>query len=458
MGRNWKIDHKVKKLFLTVAALGTLFLCACSTAHSFEEPESVTNPFSDYVYQDDLPQYFTSSKMAVSENGYYYIYSNILYFYDIASEVNSVVCSKAECSHSTSKCDAYVQKEPSGWGQMDENGNIISDGMEGFDKEKGINCGGHTIFYHDQHLYMIERTDDGDYLVRYDSRFNNKERISLLASDKSVVGVMDDKDMTGTVFLSGGYLYYFTIVADYAKLAEANYVTQISCWRVSIARGSLPEKLGAFESAIDTANLGGSCAKVCAIGDCVYFVTSLKARIFRKENPVQYRMAAYNTVTGEFSLLINKTADKPDNLLGEVTGFAKLYECCIDEMGAIYFSTSAEEFSGSCTLWKLSPDTLLSEKLITFAVENTDVENILYSGGKVYAYVRESDGITPHGKIYCLDPKEKQEIIMDVGTFRSGILLGVDERNLLISTNAGVYMVPVHKIGSEDCELKKISG
>ena len=71
------------------------------------------------IYGGDLDEsqsYFspdTRAQVAKGENGYYYMdsYGKYIKYYDIASDDEIVLCSKAECSHDNRECNAYLGGE-----------------------------------------------------------------------------------------------------------------------------------------------------------------------------------------------------------------------------------------------------------------------------------------------------------------------------------------------------------
>lgn len=65
---------------------------------------------------DESQSYFspdTGAQVAKGENGYYYMdsYGKYIKYYDIASDDEIVLCSKAECSHENRECNAYLGGE-----------------------------------------------------------------------------------------------------------------------------------------------------------------------------------------------------------------------------------------------------------------------------------------------------------------------------------------------------------
>ena len=86
----------------------TLLMTACSKYKVKDEQVGQKALFPDYEYNQELAQQiYGQSKMAIAPNGYYYIIDNILYFYNIDSDINMPLCSKVNCRHNDNTCDAY---------------------------------------------------------------------------------------------------------------------------------------------------------------------------------------------------------------------------------------------------------------------------------------------------------------------------------------------------------------
>lgn len=84
-----------KKAVLSVIFFMMAMLAACTKYQINEEQSDNNNPFPDYVYNQEKEQgVYGQSDMAIAENGYYYIIDNVLYFYNINSDVNMPLCSK----------------------------------------------------------------------------------------------------------------------------------------------------------------------------------------------------------------------------------------------------------------------------------------------------------------------------------------------------------------------------
>ena len=134
----------MKKIILIIMAVVTMLgISACGDKQSNQSTVTDDYRYSSYTYDDNAPQYYMAGSAAASETGYYYIdgapvinNSNMyIYYYDMIKDMTIPLCSKVDCDHRTDECEAYISQ------------NI---------------CVGSKIWYHNQRLYMIEKTDERD--------------------------------------------------------------------------------------------------------------------------------------------------------------------------------------------------------------------------------------------------------------------------------------------------------
>lgn len=429
-------------------------MCACGNARTYsDEDDSVKNiEFDEYVYNDNEPQYYTHSSFTVSEKGYYYILNNILHFYDVATDVDVALCSKLECSHDSSHCDAYVEKEIAQYTVTDSDGKVYHDTTN---TSNNVNCVGHMIFYWNEHIYMVERDDNGDYLVRYDARFNNKERLSLIAGNGSRIGATESDNMTNTAFLMNGYLYYMS-VTESSSVAETNFMTQLSCNRVKLELNAVPEKLGEFDIAVDTIG-SSSRAMVYGINDNVYYITALNSRFIAKENCSQYRVAVFNTTNDNFDIKMHINSDNKEDVLGAETGVVYLYDCCIDDSGNLYaISKSGSDYA----IWKFGLDNNSEPQKVYSILNCNEVSNLIYDGEYIHMYCTNNDTykklITINtigdtiGTVDCTGLTEKK--------YGDNIYIcSADGRYLVISDKTtGTFVYDMRNIGTTGNSFRKL--
>ena len=167
-----------------MAVVTMLGISACGDKQSNQSTVTDDYRYSSYTYDDNAPQYYMAGSAAASETGYYYIdgapvinNSNMyIYYYDMIKDMTIPLCSKVDCDHRTDECEAYISQ------------NI---------------CVGSKIWYHNQRLYMIEKTEEKDILVSYDKTMRDKKEEKTL----SINGLSVNKNSKNAC-ITNGKLYY----------------------------------------------------------------------------------------------------------------------------------------------------------------------------------------------------------------------------------------------------------
>lgn len=175
----------MKKIILIIITVVTMLgISACGDKQSNQSTVTDDYRYSSYTYDDNAPQYYMAGSAAASETGYYYIdgapvinNSNMyIYYYDMIKDMTIPLCSKVDCDHRTDECEAYISQ------------NI---------------CVGSKIWYHNERLYMIEKTEEKDILVSYDKTMRDKKEEKTL----SINGLSVNKN-SKNAYITNGKLYY----------------------------------------------------------------------------------------------------------------------------------------------------------------------------------------------------------------------------------------------------------
>ena len=175
----------MKKIILIIITVVTMLgISACGDKQSNQSTVTDDYRYSSYTYDDNAPQYYMAGSAAASETGYYYIdgapvinNSNMyIYYYDMIKDMTIPLCSKVDCDHRTDECEAYISQ------------NI---------------CVGSKIWYHNERLYMIEKTEEKDILVSYDKTMRDKKEEKTL----SINGLSVNKN-SKNVCITNGKLHY----------------------------------------------------------------------------------------------------------------------------------------------------------------------------------------------------------------------------------------------------------
>ena len=175
----------MKKILLIMMTVTTALVMTACSGKTNRQTSSEDYKYSSYVYDDNEAQFYMSENAAASETGYYYItgapvnknYNNkYIYYYDMIKDMTIPLCSKVDCDHRTDECEAYISQ------------NI---------------CVGSKIWYHNERLYMIEKTEEKDILVSYDKTMRDKKEEKTL----SINGLSVNKNSKNAC-ITNGKLYY----------------------------------------------------------------------------------------------------------------------------------------------------------------------------------------------------------------------------------------------------------
>lgn len=343
-----------------------LLLSGCSNKYSdatlgSKAEENGNEKFENYVYDQERAQILSyNSQMAISDKGYYYIANNILNFYNVESTINSPMCSRVDCEHQGSKCDAYV----------------YSSSATG---EFACNCLDGRIHYYEDYLYLLERSEDSEFfLCRYNNSFNDREVITKLASFEEEQAMVMNANIS---VIQEGYLYYYVSMVD-QEYAQKDYMATFLCKRVKLEKNASPETLGEFEFPGDYAMKVGDSngLGILVAGDNVYFVAGGTARYYTTNNPTQYRVARYNSVSGAFEFIWSYVGNETEDILGEDTGAVTSFsggDCMyIDEAGYIYLITSANGVRKNIV--RFCAFDLSAE--VVYTTEHDELQDVYYNG------------------------------------------------------------------------------
>lgn len=175
----------MKKIILIIITVVTMLgISACGDKQSNQSTVTDDYRYSSYTYDDNAPQYYMAGSAAASETGYYYIdgapvinNSNMyIYYYDMIKDMTIPLCSKVDCDHRTDECEAYISQ------------NI---------------CVGSKIWYHNERLYMIEKTEEKDILVSYDKTMRDKKEEKTLS-----INGLSVNENSKNACITNGKLYY----------------------------------------------------------------------------------------------------------------------------------------------------------------------------------------------------------------------------------------------------------
>ena len=423
---------RYKKHLVTLLIVATLFTCLACNKGKQEEPTVDSNNKVNYVYDTTITQLSESYNVAYSENGYYFTVNGILHFYDVANDVSLPVCSKLECSHNSSSCDAYACDDKK-YDVYDLTGIVID-------------CLGNTVWYHDDKLYMMKRDEAGDYLMQYDSDYTNEVKLCTLADNGAVVGAVGSK-VEYKAKMYNGYIYYYASRPVHVDtMFEKDYMLTITCNRIKMEKNAVPEELGSFDFAMDYAIFSSEkSATIVVSDDSVYFVACGTKRYMSDKNPVQFRLCRYSCEEEQFTTILTKNTDNTmdilgagsDNILHGISG-----RVCIDDENNIYIPT---QFNDVISITKITPSGEIKKIYTSNAAK--DIQSLTWDGTYIYFAEELStganlvrlnkDGTERSNYFIAINEEFCEAHGMKISqSLLSGSIniLGIDNTNIIVST------------------------
>ncbi len=282
------------------------------------------------------------SYTADTQDGFYYVINDILYFYDYESGLNTPMCSRVECAHNDETCDAYANCIHA-WNNDDLT----------------AVCEGRKVIYDLGYIYMIERTeDDESILYQYDSGFGNKKKIVKLAGVEG--DVRTKLQGASSLAVADGYIYYYAAVYSEDVASNGNLV-EYQCRRASLSSGSEPEVFDKFDYPYDYSMAKGDNEGkgVFASGEYIYYVAVGSQRWYTTENQVQANIGRYNTADGSYERLYSYVGNDRQAILGADAGYMNYVSManymCMDNDGNMYIMTSSEDMGETDKIVKYNP-------------------------------------------------------------------------------------------------------
>jgi len=376
----------------------------CKTAKDYGLEEEFQPKFPDYQYNQETVQYYANEPLAIAENGYYFKCGNILYKYDIDKEISIPMCSKAECSHNSEGCDAYVIKKKS----------------PAFDSVS--NCMDGNVMYYNNHIYMIESPESYKvYLVQYDENFNNKEILAQLEQDDSHMYCPNGNLTKG--YIVNGYYYYFGMDGRYEAIVKDDYYTTVYCNRIKLEKDAKPEVLGEYKFGGDFALLGGDVGKIFISEDNVWFIQYGSGRWYSKTDTVQCNISVYNTKTNEFKTTRTYAGDTGKDFWGVGTGETEtIGRTCMDKNNNLYIVSQTGERFQTGEKWQIVKVNLIdnsssviyiSEYAIHEDYNSPAIYGLTCDGNNIFFFEEDAENKEYKMKAISLDGKTVATMELD---------------------------------------------
>jgi len=355
-----------KILFIIIIIIMSNVLIGCNNSKytedykNIEVNSSILAQFPGFTFNNNEGQYYMSGNSAAAENGYYFITqnasdsgtNNFIYFYDMTSQTSVPLCSKLNCQHNDTSCDAYISDEK---------------------------CFAKMIWYYGGRLYMIERSSEKDILVSYDSEGRNKKEERTLSDANSIVGSQSSGN--GAACLSGGYFYY---ILYNSKKSDNNMMLN----RINLSNGKV-EGLGTFTMS-EKAGI-----KCYPINGKIYIFT-----IEYSSSGNIYKILQFNSEDNSFDTAVEfKVAESSGKCRGEIINWC--IENAIDNEGNVYYLSwikgkeiNGIGYNGTYIMNQYNPSTKENKELYILEGSETHLvgPDVLSIGGYdgQYIYLYES--------------------------------------------------------------------
>ena len=220
-----------KKAVTAVLVLTMVFsLCAC-TAEPIEA--NVAQASAGYVAGEDNQNFIDPlSGMVQGDGGYYSVKNSILYFYDPVQNEAYPVCDRANCTHDSSDCPAYLS-------------------MMTFYIYM-------PIFYYDGNLYLLgHEEDDGVervYLYQISPKTLKRRPAAYLFDGAGSISI--------NFFVHRGYVYFIYDGGEMEQTTATLYRTQLGN-----TSPDAPEKVYEYSA------IGANLVSLSAYGNYIFFKT-----------------------------------------------------------------------------------------------------------------------------------------------------------------------------------------
>ena len=233
----------MKKIGVLILVVILMAVPACHSA----EKETVVSGFDLNAWMKGI------SNICRGENGYYAISDDQNMIYTIDDEEGTAVplCSKAECTHDTEDCNAYLGRSVLGW----------------------------TIWYDGTHLYVVAARAATCYLYEISLDGSGSREICALfkTTGASAYGL--------SPYYYDGYLYYAQMLQSATDVANGIYAQKL--YRIRIENNAKPELI--CENTENVDSVSSNIGRCFFYEDLMYFVLSCYANDGSSEATTLYR-------------------------------------------------------------------------------------------------------------------------------------------------------------------------
>lgn len=290
---------RIKKIIaLSVILVISASLCSCST-NKIET--NVNQNSNNYIENEDCQNYISEMSSFVKvEDGYYFTSDSKLLYFDTENYQAYPVCSKTNCDHSNSNCQAYLSPLK-------------------FYPEM-------SMYYYDNALYLLGRENKGAssesvYIYQISLENFKQKKAAYLFDSTSGISVV--------CTIHRGYVYF---TYDGGEMEE----TKATLYRTKL--GELSQN--SQEKVFEFDGIGATIARLSAYGNKLFFNTSSYSDL---------QGNGYETVLNCMDIHTLENETIPQRKYSHFADNGKVYYCK-DENTIAYYDISSKEHKAFCKI------------------------------------------------------------------------------------------------------------
>lgn len=290
---------RIKKIIaLSVILVISVSLCSCST-NKIET--NVNQNSNNYIENEDCQNYISEMSSFVKvEDGYYFTSDSKLFYFDTENYQAYPVCSKTNCDHSDSNCQAYLSPLK-------------------FYPEM-------SMYYYDNALYLLGRENKG---ASFESVYIYQISLENFKQKKAAYLFDSTSGISVVCTIHRGYVYF---TYDGGEMEE----TKATLYRTKL--GELSQN--SQEKVFEFDGIGATIARLSAYGNKLFFNTSSYSDL---------QGNGYETVLNCMDIHTLENETIPQRKYSHFADNGKVYYCK-DENTIAYYDISSKEHKAFCKI------------------------------------------------------------------------------------------------------------
>ncbi|MDO5381640.1 MAG: hypothetical protein Q4F06_02830 [Eubacteriales bacterium] len=425
----------MRKKFICIAMVIVCIantLIGCGADYSSEElvTQDVQNKFPEFSFNSDEQPYYQKDNhiIAVAEKGYYFVrnfpsgyldnftntkyfrleedrnilsadsksYGKMIYFYDINTDTVTPLCSKVDCKHNTTSCQAY------------------------FDTVEGDEDGGGFVYYNHR-LYMVSYDNKaGMKLVSYDEHGSNQKDECVINSNPEYIPYFGGNN---DVCIFNGYVFS---CGKRNKSSRDPINSEIVLFRTKMT-DKTTEILLTLEETTEQFKYTKNFNCDIEVADNKMYI---KTCSYNVEQDI-FTYVLYESEGENLKEILRTNAPRDCNNRAEGEIYASIKGFAIDNNRNLYYVDEVESqgLFLKAELWKYDLDTKTKNKI--YDLTNTIGYSVMCDDK--YIYLNQYKGNSDISRLVIID-KDGNEVYVKQYSDKCD-LAGVDDRYVIIRTS-----------------------